>query len=56
MRLDPTFDPLQPGQWIKATTDRVSIFLSDSADRSFLSRLEAFLLASLRPRYEGRRG
>jgi len=46
------FDPQQPGQWIKSSTNRINILLSADEPRELLSFLEAFLHLRLRPRYE----
>ena len=48
------FDIQNPGQWIKESTYRVNILISENQPRTFLSLLEAFLHARLNPRYEGR--
>ena len=49
----PSFDPENPGEWIKASTHRVNLLLPAGRHASVLSLLEAFLHARLRPRYEG---
>ena len=45
----PNFDPQQPGQWIKSSTNRINILLSADEPRELLSFLEAFLHLRLRP-------
>lgn len=46
------FDPKVPGDWIRASTHRVNIYLSSEQPKEALSFLEAFLHLRLRPRYE----
>ena len=48
-----SFDPDNPGAWMKAMTHRVNILLSSKRRKELLSLLEAFLHLRLRPRYEG---
>ncbi|HET8523967.1 MAG TPA: hypothetical protein VFL82_12070 [Thermomicrobiales bacterium] len=49
----PGFDPIAPGNWIKASTHRVNILIPSSRRIELLSLLEAFLHLRLNPRYEG---
>jgi hypothetical protein len=50
------FDPVRPGEWIRAATHRVNILLPETCNGPVLALLEAYLHLRLRPRYEGRRG
>jgi len=47
------FNPLTPGDWIKAQTHRVNILIPIQRRPELLSLLEAFLHVRLDPRFEG---
>ena len=47
------FDPLQPGAWIRQSTNRLNLLLPVERGPEMLSLLEAFLHVRFKPRYEG---
>lgn len=54
LAVESGFDPLVPGEWIKANSCRVDILMPSHRPMELLSLLEAFLHLRLRPRYEGK--
>lgn len=48
-----SFDPANPGSWLRGNAHRVNILLSTGFPYELLSLLEAFLHLRLKPRYEG---
>jgi hypothetical protein len=54
MRSQAGFDAERPGDWIRGSTHRVNILLTERYNGPVLALLEAYLHVRLRPRYEGR--